>query len=174
MTFAALPRALHAVARVLLVLGVTAALAACAVTGDVKEPRVTLENIRPAGGGLFSQRVEIDLRITNPNDFALPLDGIAADLNVNGLPLAQGVSNVRKTIPRLSSETVTLTANVSTFDLARQLFNVRVEDTDFRYDLEGTAYLGGGLSRSEVGFSQTGGFQLSPDAQGPGNELQAR
>lgn len=170
MTSIVMPRGLCAAFTILFLAALTG-LSACAMRGEVKEPQVALENVRPAGGGLFSQQVEIDLRITNPNDFALPLNGMSADLRVNGLPFAQGVSNSTKTIPRLSSETVILTASVSTFDLARQVFNASRGETDFRYDLDGTAYLGGGLSRSEVGFQQSGGFQLAPDSEGPGNEL---
>ncbi len=170
MTFTRASRGLRFASTVLFLVALTA-LGACGLQRDIKEPQVVLENVRPVGGGVFSQQVELDLRITNPNDFALPFDGMRADLRVNDIPFAQGVSDTRITIPRLSSETVTLTATVSTFDLARQVFNAGRGARTFSYALDGTAYLGGGLARSQVGFQQSGGFQLAPDAEGSGTEL---
>lgn len=81
-----------------LVVGVAATLlTACSVGSDVRPPQVAVEAVRPVGGGLFSQQVRLDLRVTNPNDFDLEVTGGRANLNVNGRPFANGVSNKQVT-----------------------------------------------------------------------------
>lgn len=146
------------------------ALAGCATGGAVKPPQVTLQNVRPLGGGLFAQQVAIDLRLTNPNDFDMPLDGMTADLTLNGQPFAQGVSDTTATIPRLGSETVTVTASVGTLDLARQIFNLG-EARKLDYAVTGTAYLSRGLTRDSVDFDHKGSFDVTPQPDAPGHRL---
>lgn len=144
-------------------------LAGCARFGDIEPPRVALADVRPLGGGLFAQNIRMDLRITNPNDVDLEVDGLRADLNVNGQPFAQGVSDTRVTIPRLNSARVPVTATVSTFDLARQVFNLGGA-SELTYELNGTLFLAM-LGRRRVDFSRSGTFDLRPQSGGQGNYL---
>lgn len=146
------------------------ALSACTGIHDVKPPQVALQDVRPVGGGLFAQEVAIDLRLTNPNDVDLPLDGLSTELRLNDAPFAQGVSDTSITIPRLSSRTVRVSATVSTLDLARQLFNLgRTQRLD--YSISGTAYLAGGIGRRSVDFAQSGTLDVTPRSDAPGHRL---
>jgi len=54
-------------------------LAACGSAGDPVPPLVRLADLRLMESSVFEQRFEIDLRIGNPNDFALPIDGLTFD-----------------------------------------------------------------------------------------------
>ncbi|WP_440875697.1 LEA type 2 family protein [Thalassotalea sp. PLHSN55] len=59
---------------------------------DYKEPSVEVTSFKmlPANG--FEQNFEIGLKLTNPNNFELPINGISYQLNVAGESLAHGVA----------------------------------------------------------------------------------
>ena len=68
-------------------------LSGCATMNlDYEEPSVELISFKilPANG--FEQGFEIGLKLTNPNSFELPFNGISYQLNVAGETLARGVS----------------------------------------------------------------------------------
>ncbi len=68
-------------------------LSGCATMNlDYEEPSVELVSFKvlPANG--FEQNFEIGLKLTNPNNFELPLNGISYQLNVAGESLAHGVA----------------------------------------------------------------------------------
>lgn len=72
-------------------------LSAC--TGFSK-PTVALAGIDIASVGLLEQRFVLKLRVNNPNDFDIPVEGLDFAMELNGQPFAQGVSNTATTVPR--------------------------------------------------------------------------
>ncbi|MCW8864607.1 MAG: LEA type 2 family protein [Colwellia sp.] len=69
-------------------------LSSCATMNlDYEEPSVELISFKvlPANG--FEQNFAIGLKLTNPNDFELPINGISYRLNVAGETLAHGVAS---------------------------------------------------------------------------------
>jgi LEA14-like dessication related protein len=69
-------------------------LSGCATMNlDYEEPSVELVSFKilPANG--FEQNFEIGLKLTNPNDFELPLNGISYQLSLAGETLANGVAS---------------------------------------------------------------------------------
>ena len=58
----------------------------------LKPPKVSLEDVRPIELGLLQQRFELELRMDNPNDLDLDLEALEFDLDLNGQPLASGLS----------------------------------------------------------------------------------
>ncbi|TMM45057.1 LEA type 2 family protein [Colwellia ponticola] len=60
---------------------------------NYQDPSVELISFKmlPAKG--FEQNFEIGLKLTNPNNFELPLNGISYQLSVAGSTLAHGVAN---------------------------------------------------------------------------------
>jgi len=142
--------------------GVTAAgvalLAGCASGREAPAPEVALEGVEPLGGGLLAQRLAVRLRITNPRETDLTIDGLRARLAVNGRPLARGVSDARLTVPRLASRTLTLEATASALEVMRQVFGLSA-DADLDYSLDGTLFLAGN-GRAPVDFAQGGTVRL--------------
>ena len=69
-------------------------LSGCATMNlDYEEPTVELVSFKilPANG--FEQNFEIGLKLTNPNNFELPFNGISYQLRVAGETLANGVAS---------------------------------------------------------------------------------
>ena len=79
--------------RRLALLAIAMLLAACAgLTGRIENPRVTVTSLRvlPAEG--VEQRVEVGLRLLNPNDFDLDAKGMVISLGINDVPLLNGAT----------------------------------------------------------------------------------
>jgi len=106
-------------------------------------PEVLVTNITPLETTAFEQRLQVDLRIQNPNDFDLVMTGIDFTLNVNGKRLARGLGNKELTIPRLSDAVVSVQTTTSTFDLIRQFLSFS-QKQELSYDISGVLHSANG------------------------------
>ncbi len=104
-----------------------------------ESPEVLVTNITPLDATAFEQRLQVDLRIRNPNDFDLNITGIDFTLNLNGKRLARGLGNKEVTIPRLSDAVVSIQTSTSTFDIIRQFLSLS-EKQDLAYDISGVLH----------------------------------
>lgn len=136
----------------------------CASVDDVIPPKVNLVNIMPVSSSVFEQRFVVDLRVSNLNDFDIPLDGMSFEMDVNGSYFATGLSNRKVVVPRLGTAFVSLETTANTFDLFRQILNaVRVGAVE--YSIKGTAIVDRLGSRT-MPFRQNGELNLAPDPAG--------
>ena len=103
-------------------------------------PEVLVTNVTPLEATAFEQRLQVDLRIRNPNDFDLLVTGIDFTLTLNGKRLARGLSNKDITVPRLSDVVVSVQTSTSTFDMVRQLLSFS-QKQDLSYDITGLLHL---------------------------------
>lgn len=139
----------------------------CATSEDARPPTIDLENLSLVSTGLLSQKLQLDIKIGNPNDFDIPLTGLAFQLEVNGQPFADGLSNQSVTVPRLSYATVPVVGNTSTLSLLRQLMTLGDSD-QIKYRLFGTAYISKLGQNDAVPFQRKGSLSLLPLTQGGG------
>jgi LEA14-like dessication related protein len=85
---------------VILVLLASVFLGACATMSPYKEsPRVSLVSIQPQEMKLLEQRFALQLRILNPNDVVIPVEGLSYSIAINGREFAYGVSQQAVEIP---------------------------------------------------------------------------
>src|SRR5262245_23050451 len=78
--------------------------AACAeLPSRIESPTITIADVGLGSVGLFEQQVALKLRILNPNDVDLRIDGISFELEVNDQLFAQGVGNRGVIVPRYGS-----------------------------------------------------------------------
>ena len=106
-------------------------------------PYVTLAGLRMLDLSLFEQRFEVALRMRNPNGFALPIQGLRYQLEVNGASFAKGASGESVTLPAFGEEVLRLTV-VS--DLGSTLAQIRrwqqQPPEDLSYRLTGSVDVG--------------------------------
>jgi LEA14-like dessication related protein len=150
---------------VLFAISLSFAVVGCATVNDAVPLKVNLVNITPASSGVFEQRFIVDLRLSNPNDFAIPLDGLSFEMNVNGEYFATGLSNQRVTIPRLATAVVSVETTANSFDLIRQILNA-VQVGAVEYSIKGTAIVRRFGSQT-FPFHQRGNLNLVPNPAGP-------
>jgi LEA14-like dessication related protein len=103
-------------------------------------PEVLVTNVTPLEGTAFEQRLQVDLRIRNPNDFNLLVTGIDFTLNLNGKRLARGLGNTTITVPRLSDAVISVQTSTSTFDVVRHLLSFS-QAQDLSYNITGLLHL---------------------------------
>jgi LEA14-like dessication related protein len=128
----------------LLNLVLLAALTGCAGwLSQGEPPEVLVTNITPLEGTAFEQRLQIDVRVRNPNDYDLQVTGVDFRLDVNGKRLARGVSNKEFTVPRLSESVVSIETSASMLDIARQVLGFRQAEA-LTYGISGRFYLTSG------------------------------
>jgi LEA14-like dessication related protein len=129
------------VSKLLFFMVTLAALSGCAswfVKGEM--PDVLVANITPLDSTPFEQRLKIDLRIRNPNDYELHVTGMDIKLELNGKRLARGLGNQAFTVPRLSDSVVTIETTTSTLDVVRQVLGLRKVQA-LNYEISGVLHV---------------------------------
>lgn len=113
-------------------------LAACAgLTGPVENPRVTVTSLRllPADG--VEQRIEVGLRLLNPNSFDLHAKGLVISLGLNGVPLLKGATSDLPLVPAYGEAQAKLTLSLSLMSGLRLMSRlVQQPDEPLQYRLE--------------------------------------
>jgi LEA14-like dessication related protein len=104
--------------RVFLWLVVGLSLSACA---SVERPSVTLASVKLAGLGLFEQRFVTTLRIQNPSNAELALEGVSVEIELNGNTFSRGVNPASIVIPAYAQDTVSVETTSTTSGVVRQL-----------------------------------------------------
>ncbi len=141
-------------------------LAACSlVAPKFNRPNVSVAGVEFRGGNLLQQNFAVTLNVQNPNDRALPVNGLHVELNVDGKQIASGVSDHAFVVPPFgeSQFDMTVRANVAlAWLMLADKRNRRSDSID--YDLTGAASIDLPFLR-DLPFHQTGAFSL----QGIGN-----
>lgn len=119
---------------------------------EVLAPDVFLTDVAPIGGGLFEQRIRLTFRVTNLNDFDLPIEGGSFDLTINDAPFARGVSRERVVVPALGEVLLMTEASTTTLGLLNQLRDLS-NKRELRYMLSGRFSLDG-LHVKSVAFER--------------------
>lgn len=86
-------------------------------------PEVLVTNVTPLEASAFEQRLQVDLRIRNPNDFDLAVTEIDFRLDLNGNRLVRGLGNKELVVPRLSDAVTSVETSTSTLQVVRQLLS---------------------------------------------------
>lgn len=140
----------------------------CATMGSGFEtPQINLAAIRLLEIKGFESIFQVDLRVSNPNDQALPIRGVDCDLALNGHHLARGVANPEKEIPAYGSEIVAVTVYASLLDMAgiagRLLQNSRRGDSDekWTYAAKGHIRLNSTVWPGKIPFASNGEIDVN-------------
>jgi len=107
-------------AGVVLLLLLAALMAGCASLPNRDPLRVDVAGVEPLPGEGLELRLAVKLRVQNPNDVAVEYDGASLELELNGLPLASGVTSAAGSVPRYGEAVVAIPVTVSMLDVARQ------------------------------------------------------
>lgn len=137
-------------------------LAGCATPQKIDAPNIALQDVTLLNAEGLTQRLRVDLLVSNPNDFEIPLTGLRFDMQMNGLDFAEGLSNKRVDIPRLGRTVVPVEVTVSVLAVMRQIRAVR-KNHGVEYRVAGTAFLDHVLL-PQVDFDRQG--KIAFDVQG--------
>jgi LEA14-like dessication related protein len=139
----------------LLVLGI----AGCAGAPARLDPlSVTLSDISPAQIGLLEQEYAIKIRVQNPNDTAIRIEGLSYQIDLNGKPFAKGVSRQSASVPAFGEVMLDATAISNLGAMMSQIAQMQKDGMPerFSYHLQGKL----GLRQSSIPFDSQGNIEL--------------
>ncbi len=134
-----------------------AGLVACAGFGTKLEtPRVSFVGVRALEANILEQKLEVRLRVRNPNQRDIPVNGLDVDVELAGEPFAHGISAREFTVPANGEAEfdMIVTANAATA-LLRILGSDRKSREAVEYRLKGKLSTHLGMWRS-IPFDETG------------------
>jgi LEA14-like dessication related protein len=134
-------------------------LSGCAVVPKLEAPKLSVISLRMQSADIFSQRLQVRMRVLNPNARELPVKGISFRIEVNGAELGQGLMNAPFVVPALGEAEfdTQVTANVAGA-LVRLLTRRESRDA-IEYRLSGNVSLSSGLLR-RIPFDERGSVKL--------------
>lgn len=130
--------------RRLLLLALPAVLAGCAALSGGLPPKVNFAGIESIGGEGMELRFNLKLRVQNPADAPLQIDGLSLNLAVRGIDFASGVSAVKTTVPRFGETVLTVPVTVPATAVLRQAWAMTGSREVRKIEFELSGRLGAG------------------------------
>lgn len=139
-------------------------LAGCASVGPYRDPpRVSLVNVIPMEMTLFEQRYRLTLRIQNPNDVALPVDGMDYAVEINDHKFADGVHNQHFRVPAYGEQVIDVVVNSTLLNVLQQVRDQQAGPRDkLSWKLSGGLGVPGHFGK--LPFEYTGSLDLASPA----------
>ena len=88
---------------------------------NAKAPKVSVAELSVKRLGLFEQVFDVGLRVSNPNDFDIDIEGLEFKLEVNGREFATGVAHTHTRVPALSGAVVHVDTTTQSNNLLQQM-----------------------------------------------------
>lgn len=136
-------------------------LAACStIPRDFETPKVSIANIVPKDVTFLEQRFDVQLRIQNPNNFDLGINGVRFDIDLNQKEFGHGLSGAKITVLRFGSETLTGEVITGLGSILRQAEGFNTAGGKVQYRLKGKAFAES-PSSFVIPFEDSGEIDLS-------------
>lgn len=130
--------------RRLLLLALPAMLAGCAALSGGDPPRVSFAGVESLSGEGMELRFTVKLRVQNPADAPLEIDGLSLNLAVRGMDFASGVSAVKTSVPRFGEAVLSVPVTVPATALLRQAWAMTGNREVRKIEFELSGRLGAG------------------------------
>ena len=145
--------------RRLVVLGLTLGLSACAGLRTRDPVRFNVVGLEPMLGAGMEMRLNLKVRLQNPNEQAIDYDGIAVELDVDKQTFASGVSTAKGSVPRYGETLLEIPVSVSALTAVRQAIAMLERRNLDSVPYELRAKLGGSLFSGQR-FTERGTLKL--------------
>jgi len=114
------------------------ALVGCAIFQHADPPQVTLVGIEPAASEGLEARMQLKLRVQNPNSTAIDYNGVYVELDLQGKSFASGVSNESGTVPSFGEALIGVPVSVSMLGIASHAMGLLGSSMDkIKYEMQG-------------------------------------
>lgn len=146
--------------RVFLPMIVLCVTACATVPRDIDPPKFSIANIVPKDVAVFEQRFDVQLRIQNPNEQELGINGLRFDIEINDKEFGNGMSGQQVKIPRFGSEVVNVEVITGIGSFLRQFQEFNKSGVGkVRYRLKGIAFVES-PSKFKLPFDEKGEVDL--------------
>jgi LEA14-like dessication related protein len=135
-------------------------LACSAIPVNLQTPEVSFVGLHAVEASVFEQKLQVRMKVHNPNAVELPVNGLDIDIEVADEPFAHGVSAREFVVPALGQAEfdMLVTANAATALLKLASSGGKAEDV--RYRLKGKLSTKLGLLRT-IPFEETGTLPIN-------------
>jgi LEA14-like dessication related protein len=137
----------------------TLLLGACALAPKFEAPQLSVMDVQVVGADLWQQRLKVRMHVQNPNDRALPIQGIVYTLEVEGQQFASGESAASFVVPPLGEAEFDMNVTTNLASTFIRLLGRAADTKTLAYHLTGKVSLSQGFLRS-IPFEQRGTFNL--------------
>jgi len=121
-----------------------------------EKPTLSVVGIQLMKSDFFHQELRVRLRVQNPNDRSLPVEGIIYQLEVEGQELAHGMSGESFVVPALGEAEFDMSVSANMANMLFKLLNRNTSQVQYR--IYGKISLSAGLLRS-IRFDDHGSFK---------------
>ena len=88
---------------------------------NAKAPKVSVDAVNIKRLGLFEQVFDVGLRVNNPNDFDIAIEGLEFKLEINGREFATGTAYTHTHVPAFSSAVLHVDTTTDSDKLLQQI-----------------------------------------------------
>jgi LEA14-like dessication related protein len=131
----------------------------CAALPKFEAPKLSVVSLKMQGGDFFSQRLQVRMRVFNPNDRELPIKGITYRLEVNNAELGNGSTALPFTVPAMGEAEFDMQITANLAGAMAQLLSRRNSSEALDYRLVGDVNLSSGFLR-RIPFDERGSVKL--------------
>jgi len=134
-------------------------LAGCAALPKLEAPKLSVIAIKMQGGDFFSQRLQVRLRVFNPNTLELPISGIAYRIEINDTEIGNGATAAPFTVPAMGEVEFDMQVTANLAGALAKLLSRRNSSEELAYRLVGDVNLAKGFLR-RIPFDERGSVKL--------------
>jgi LEA14-like dessication related protein len=146
-------------ARRLVLLALSAlSLGGCAALPKLEAPKLSVVSMKMQSADFFSQRLQLRMRVLNPNTRELPIKGISYRIEVNDTELGQGLTNTPFVVPAMGEAEFDVQVTTNLAGALGKLLGRRSQDS-LQYRLVGEVALSSGFLR-RIPFDERGSVKL--------------
>ncbi|HEX5126096.1 MAG TPA: LEA type 2 family protein [Rhodocyclaceae bacterium] len=112
-------------------------LSACSGLYNLRAPEVSVADVKFSDGNISEQRFKLTLRVTNPNERDIVIDGLTFDVLVDEKSFAHGISNTPTVLPKLGEAEMDVEGTAQSFDIIRKLLELKASGGRLPYRIRG-------------------------------------
>jgi LEA14-like dessication related protein len=133
--------------------------AGCAALPKFESPKLSVVTLKMQGGDFFSQRLQVRMRVFNPNARELPISGIAYRIEINDTEIGNGSTAAPFTVPAMGEVEFDMQITANLAGAIGKLLSRRNSSEEVAYRLVGDVSLSSGFLR-RIPFDQRGSIKL--------------
>src|SRR5262245_7097290 len=137
------------------------AVASCVgIPRDLKTPDVSFVGLRAVEASIFEQKLEIRMKVHNPNEIELPVNGLDIDIELADEPFAHGISARQFVVPARGEAEFDMLVTANAASALLKIASGEYKSPDIGYRLKGKLSTRIGLLRT-IPFEESGTLPMS-------------
>jgi LEA14-like dessication related protein len=136
-------------------------LAGCVgIPRNLETPEVSFVGLRAIEASLFEQRLEVRMRVNNPNTIELPVNGLDVDIELADEPFAHGVSAREFVVPAQGEAEFDMIVTANAANAILKIIGGDRHQKEVAYKLKGKLSTRIGLLRT-IPFEESGSLPVA-------------